>query len=34
MALHIVRRLHGDEVARRTARDMEYDGVMGDRVLG
>jgi transcriptional regulator GlxA family with amidase domain len=24
MALHIVRRLHGDEVARRTARDMEY----------
>jgi transcriptional regulator GlxA family with amidase domain len=25
MALHIVRRLHGDEVARRTARDMEYD---------
>jgi transcriptional regulator GlxA family with amidase domain len=34
MALHVVRRLHGDEVARRTARDMEYDGVMGDRVLG
>lgn len=29
MALHVVRRLHGDEVARRTARDMEYDGVMG-----
>ncbi len=26
MALHVVRRLHGDEVARRTARDMEYDG--------
>ena len=25
MALHVVRRLHGDEVARRTARDMEYD---------
>jgi transcriptional regulator GlxA family with amidase domain len=25
MALHIVRRLHGDDVARRTARDMEYD---------
>jgi transcriptional regulator GlxA family with amidase domain len=24
MALHVVRRLHGDEVARRTARDMEY----------
>jgi transcriptional regulator GlxA family with amidase domain len=32
MALHVVRRLHGDEVARRTARDMEYDG--GDRVMG
>ena len=31
MALHVVRRLHGDEVARRTARDMEYDGV---RVIG
>ena len=30
MALHVVRRLHGDEVARRTARDMEYDGLMGD----
>jgi transcriptional regulator GlxA family with amidase domain len=29
MALHVVRRLHGDEVARRTARDMEYDGVIG-----
>jgi transcriptional regulator GlxA family with amidase domain len=26
MALHVVRRLHGDEVARRTARDMEYEG--------
>jgi transcriptional regulator GlxA family with amidase domain len=26
MALHVVRRLHGDEVARHTARDMEYDG--------
>jgi transcriptional regulator GlxA family with amidase domain len=26
MALHVVRRLHGDEAARRTARDMEYDG--------
>src|SRR5215213_8230125 len=25
MAFHVVRRLHGDEVARRTARDMEYD---------
>ena len=25
MALHVVRRLHGDEIARRTARDMEYD---------
>jgi transcriptional regulator GlxA family with amidase domain len=33
MALHVVRRLHGDEVARRTARDMEYDGVMGERSL-
>jgi transcriptional regulator GlxA family with amidase domain len=31
MALHVVRRLHGDEVARRTARDMEYEG---DRVTG
>jgi transcriptional regulator GlxA family with amidase domain len=29
MALHVVRRLHGDEVARRTARDMEYDGCDG-----
>ncbi len=29
MALHVVRRLHGDEVARRTARDMEYDGSPG-----
>ena len=29
MALHVVRRLHGDDVARRTARDMEYDGVTG-----
>ena len=27
MALHVVRRLHGDEVARRTAREMEYEGV-------
>jgi transcriptional regulator GlxA family with amidase domain len=26
MALHVVRRMHGDEVAQRTARDMEYDG--------
>jgi transcriptional regulator GlxA family with amidase domain len=25
MALHVVRRLHGDEIAQRTARDMEYD---------
>jgi transcriptional regulator GlxA family with amidase domain len=25
MALHVVRRLHGDEIARATARDMEYD---------
>ena len=29
MALHVVRRLHGDEVAKRTARDMEYEGTMG-----
>jgi transcriptional regulator GlxA family with amidase domain len=29
MALHVVRRLHGDEVARRTAHDMEYDGREG-----
>ena len=27
MALHVVARLHGEEIARRTARDMEYDGV-------
>jgi transcriptional regulator GlxA family with amidase domain len=26
MALHVVRRLHGDEIAQRTARDMEYEG--------
>jgi transcriptional regulator GlxA family with amidase domain len=32
MALHVVRRLYGDEVARRTARDMEYDG--GEWVMG
>ncbi len=25
MALHVVRRLHGEEIARLTARDMEYD---------
>jgi transcriptional regulator GlxA family with amidase domain len=25
MALHVVRRLHGEEIARRTARDMEYE---------
>lgn len=25
MALHVVRRLHGEDVARATARDMEYD---------
>jgi transcriptional regulator GlxA family with amidase domain len=30
MALHVVRRLHGDEVARHTARDMEYEGRMGE----
>ncbi|MGI9254529.1 MAG: DJ-1/PfpI family protein, partial [Thermomicrobiales bacterium] len=29
MALHIVGRLHGAETARRVARDMEYDGVIG-----
>lgn len=29
MALHVVRRLHGDDVARRTARDMEYDWAAG-----
>lgn len=29
MALHVVRRLHGDEVARATARDMEYEGWTG-----
>ncbi len=34
MALHVVRRLHGDEIARRTARDMEYDWNEGDRVIG
>jgi transcriptional regulator GlxA family with amidase domain len=35
MALHVVRRLHGDEVARLTARDMEYEGwTEGVRVLG
>jgi transcriptional regulator GlxA family with amidase domain len=32
MALHVIRRLHGDEVGRRTARNMEYDE--GDRVMG
>jgi transcriptional regulator GlxA family with amidase domain len=31
MALHVVGRLHGAEVARATARDMEYEG---DRVIG
>lgn len=30
MALHVVRRLHGDEIARRTARDMEYEWNEGD----
>ena len=30
MALHVVARLHGEEVARHTARDMEYEGRMGD----
>ena len=25
MALHVVARLHGEEIARRTARFMEYD---------
>ena len=33
LALHVVRRLHGDEVARRTARDMEYDGGGGNYSL-
>ncbi len=28
MALHVVRRLHGDDVARRTARDMEYEAAV------
>jgi len=28
MALHVVARLHGDEIARRTARFMEYDGAV------
>ena len=27
MALHVIRRLHGDAVARATARDMEYDWI-------
>jgi transcriptional regulator GlxA family with amidase domain len=30
MALHVVARLHGEETARRTARDMEYDGWPAD----
>ncbi len=34
MALHVVRRLHGAEIARRTARDMEYDWSEGDGVTG
>ncbi|MBA2596067.1 MAG: DJ-1/PfpI family protein [Chloroflexia bacterium] len=34
MALHVVRRLHGDDIARRTARDMEYDWREGDGVMG
>ena len=34
MALHVVRRLHGDEVARRTARDMEYEGTWSAMVSG
>ena len=34
MALHVVRRLHGDEVARRTARDMEYEGIWSAMVSG
>jgi len=29
MALHVVGRLHGTEIAQRTARDMEYDGWVG-----
>ena len=45
MALQVIRRLHGDEVASCTTRDMEYEGdgwrvmgdglwVIGDRVMG
>jgi transcriptional regulator GlxA family with amidase domain len=35
MALHVVRRLHGEEIARRTARGMEYEGwTDGVRVVG
>ena len=34
MALHVVRRFHGDDVARRTARDMEYDWSAGDQMMG
>lgn len=36
MALHVVRRLHGEAVARATARDMEYEGwqVAGGEVRG
>lgn len=34
MALHVVRRLHGNEVARRTAREMEYDEGDGSWVIG
>ena len=30
MALHVVGRLHGEEIARRTARDMEYDWAQAD----
>ena len=32
MALHVVRRLHGDVIARRTARDMEYDWAPASQV--
>jgi transcriptional regulator GlxA family with amidase domain len=33
MALHVVRRLHGEEIARATARDMEYEWDGGDGKL-
>ncbi len=33
MALHVVARLHGEDVATRTARAMEYDGTARGQVL-